>query len=310
MPFVIALLAFAVVFVLIAGLWWSFEGRRRVLERLRLGAFDPGGDVQILRTDLGEVQEAGGRPSLYDRLALLCVQAEYPGAPSDIPLLVGLCAVAAALLAWLRTGGLWLPLVAAPMGAAVPIIYLVTKRQRRLARFDQAFPGALEAMSGLIRAGNALSGAFRIMGEDLPDPIGPEFRRVSEQTRLGMEAGEALSRLAERVPTDDVRFFCTAIRIQRATGGNLAEILDRLSEVIRERFKILSHARVLSSQHRWSAILVGLSPIGFAVAFQILNPGYFDPLMKSEYWPMLLGAGLVLEAIGFFLIWRIAQIEV
>jgi tight adherence protein B len=107
-----------------------------------------------------------------------------------------------------------------------------------------------------------------------------------------------------------VRFFCTAIRIQRSAGGNLAEILDRLAEVIRERFKILSYARVLSSQHKWSAVCVGLSPVIFGLMFQLLNPGYFDVMLSDPIGPVLIAAGLVLEAIGFFTIWRIAQIKV
>jgi tight adherence protein B len=109
---------------------------------------------------------------------------------------------------------------------------------------------------------------------------------------------------------EDIGFFCAAIRIQRAAGGNLAEILDRLAEVIRERFKILSYARVLSAQHRWSAICVGLSPAIFAVIFELLHPGYFSALATNPIGPYLVAAGLVLEAIGFFMVWRIAQIKV
>jgi tight adherence protein B len=133
---------------------------------------------------------------------------------------------------------------------------------------------------------------------------------VDDEIRLGTDPGEALFGLETRMPTEDVRFFCTAIRIQRSAGGNLAEILDRLAEVIRERFKILSYARVLSSQHKWSAICVGLSPVIFGLMFQLLNPGYFDTMLADPIGPVLIGAGLVLEAIGFFTIWRIAQIKV
>ena len=93
--------------------------------------------------------------------------------------------------------------------------------------------------------------------------------------------------LETRMPTEDARFFCTAIRIQRGAGGNLAEILDRLAEVIRERFKILSYARVLSSQHRWSAVCVGLSPAVFAVVFELMHPGYFDALATNPIGPWL-----------------------
>jgi tight adherence protein B len=144
----------------------------------------------------------------------------------------------------------------------------------------------------------------------MPDPVGAEFRRVDEEIRLGMDPGEALFRLQKRVPVEDMGFFCTAIRIQRGVGGNLAEVLDRLAEVIRERFKILSYARVLSAQHRWSAVCVGLSPALFAVAFELLHPGYFAALKTNPIGPWLVGAGLILEAIGFFMVWRIAQIKV
>jgi tight adherence protein B len=140
--------------------------------------------------------------------------------------------------------------------------------------------------------------------------VGAEFRRVDEETRLGMDPGEALVRLQKRVPVEDMAFFCTAITIQRGVGGNLAEVLDRLAEVIRERFKILSYARVLSAQNKWSAVFVGLSPALFAVIFEVLHPGYFDALKTSPIGPWLVAAGLILEAIGFFAVWRIAQIKV
>jgi tight adherence protein B len=212
--------------------------------------------------------------------------------------------------AWLRTATLFWGLVAAPIAGAIPVAYLAYRRQRRLRQFEAQFPEGLDMIGRSIRAGNALSGAISLVGEEMPDPIGHEFRQVSEEIRLGMEPGEALSRLQERAPIQDMSFFCTAIRIQRASGGNLAEVLDRLAEVIRERFKILSYARVLSAQHKWSAIFVGLSPAIMAVVFQLLQPGYFDALLTSPIGPLLIGAGLILEAIGFFTIWRIARIEV
>jgi tight adherence protein B len=176
--------------------------------------------------------------------------------------------------------------------------------------FEQQFPDALDAMARSIRAGNALGSSIQLVGEEMPDPVGQEFRQVHEEIRLGLDPGEALVRLRRRVPTEDVNFFCAAIKIQRGAGGNLAEILDRLSEVIRERYKLLSHARVLSAQHRYTAIFVGLSPVGFAVIFQLMHPGYFDLLLTSPVGPLLIGAGILFEAVGFFTIWRIARIEV
>lgn len=209
-----------------------------------------------------------------------------------------------------RAGGIVAGLLSALIAGSLPYFYLLRKRHQRFQQFEQQFPDALDMITRSIRAGHALSGAIGLVGEEMPDPVGQEFRRVFEEIRLGVDPGEALLGIQHRVPTEDTGFFYTTVDIQRIGGGNLAEILDRMAEVIRERFKLLKHARVLSTQHRWTAICVGLSPLVFALIFQLTNPGYFDPVFKSPYAPYMLIAGLVLEAIGFFAIWRIAQIEV
>jgi tight adherence protein B len=165
-------------------------------------------------------------------------------------------------------------------------------------------------MSRSMRAGNAMTSAIQLVGQEMPDPIGEEFRQVAEEIRLGLDPSEALGGLKARVPNEDVTFFCTAVNIQRAAGGNLAEILDRLSDVIRKRFELLSHARVLSSQQRYAAIFVGCSPIVFSILFYFISPGYFDPLIESPRAPMLVGGGLALQVIGFATIWRMARIKV
>jgi tight adherence protein B len=201
-------------------------------------------------------------------------------------------------------------LIAAVVAGAAPVLYLMHKRHRRLQRFQEHFADAVDMISRAIRAGNALSAAIQLVGDEMADPIGPEFRHVTEEIRLGLDPGEALLRLQQRVATEDVEFFCTAIRIQRGSGGNLAEILDRLSDVIRKRFELLSHARVLSAQQRYAAIFVGVSPALFSAIFYVLSPGYFDPLIESPMAPMLVGAGLTLEVVGALIIWRLAKIKV
>jgi tight adherence protein B len=201
-------------------------------------------------------------------------------------------------------------ILAAPVAGALPIAYLMWRRQKRTAQFEAQFPEALDMIARSIRAGNALSAAIRLVGEEMPDPVGDEFKQVSEEIRLGVDPGEALARLQDRVSVEDMSFFCTAIRIQRGAGGNLAEVLDRLAEVIRERFKVLSYARVLQAQHKWSAVAVGMSPMIIGLAFQLLQPGYFDAMFNDPLGPYFLGAGIAFEAVGFFAIWRIAQIKV
>jgi tight adherence protein B len=310
MPLLVAALTFLLVIALIAGVTWAFEGRRRLRQRLTGGpAAGFGAEADLLRAEAGGAR-GERRVALHSRLARLAEQAGYPQLSNDFRLYIGAAAFVGFLLGWLRTGQLIWGIGAAAVVGSVPILFLLWKRQKRMQQFETQFPDALDAMSRAIRAGNALSSSIQLVGEEMPHPIGGEFKRVFEETQLGMDPGEALSRLADRMPTDDVRFFCTAVLIQRSSGGNLAEILDRLSEVIRERFKILSHARALSAQHRWSAICVGLSPIAFAIMFELMSPGYFTPMMESPLMPVLLGAGFIMEAIGFFMVWRIAKIKV
>lgn len=310
MPLAVAALTFLLVVVLIGGITWAFESRRRLRQRLAAGISGRGGEADLLRAEGAGRGGPARQSAIYDRLSRLATQAGYPGLSNDFLLYIGGCALLGFVLGWLRTGQLIWGLGAAAVVGSVPILFLLWKRQKRLQQFEAQFPDGLDAMARAIRAGNALSSAVQLVGDEMPNPIGGEFRRVFEETQLGMDPGEALSRLAERTPTDDVRFFCTAVAIQRGSGGNLAEILDRLSEVIRERFKVLSHARALSAQHRWSAICVGVSPIAFAVILELLNPGYFTPMMESPLAPLLLGAGFVMEAIGFLMVWRIAKIKV
>jgi tight adherence protein B len=316
MALLIAALIFAFFAVLIVGVWWISESRRRLSVRLAgMGATGHGvvaGDLLLAPAEgaEGALGQVLARVGLGGRLASLAEQAGYKPAASDLALVVLAFALVGGGAVWLRTGGLFWAVIAAPIAGALPIVYLLYKRNRRINTFQTQFPEALDMVSRAIRAGNALTGAIRIVGEEMPDPTAAEFRKVSEEIRLGMDPGDALTRLESRAPTDDVRFFCTAVRIQRGAGGNLAEVLDRLAEVIRERFKLLSYARVLSAQHRWSAICVGLSPIVFGLMFEILRPGYFAPLLTDPRGPWLIAGGLVLEVIGFFMIWRIAQIRV
>jgi tight adherence protein B len=268
-------------------------------ERLGQRAGAPGAKQGIFRAD---AQDANSR--WKKSLVRLVEQAGYDNLQaSRILLLAATCAMVAGLVGWRHTGGLLPALLAGAAGGSLPYFYLLRKRHQRFQRFEQQFPDALDMMTRSIRAGHALSGAIGLVGDEMPDPVGQEFRRVFEEIRLGLDPGEALAGIQRRVPTEDTKFFYTAISIQRLGGGNLAEILDRLAEVIRERFKVLKQARVLSTQHRWTAICVGGSPFAFALIFALTYPGYFDPLLQSPLAPYFFTAGLLLETIGFLAIW-------
>ena len=299
----IAVLAAMAVITTILGIWRLSETRRTIRDRLGYRASSSETDTGIFRTNLGET---GTR-----WLTSLLMQAGYDNArPSAIFLLIVACAFVGGAAAWHHTGGIVVGVLSGLIAGSLPYFYLLNKRHKRLRGFEQQFPDALDMMTRSIRAGYALTGAIQLVGEQMPEPVGQEFRRVFEETRLGLDPGEALLGIWRRVPLEDTSFFCTAIGIQRIGGGNLAEILDGLAEVIRERFKVLKQARVLSAQHRWTAICVGLSPLIFALLFELMNPGYFKPLLASPHAPLMLTAALIMEVIGFFTIWRIADIKV
>ncbi len=306
----IAGLTFLVVVTVIIGIWWVSAQRRRIRERLEYDTQDSPQPATRLLRESPRVPGLKWLGPLWGHLAVLKEQAGYKREVSDLLLAVGTLAVLGGGATWLRTGGILSGMLVALVAGSLPICHLLYTRSRRLRMFERQFPEALDMLTRSIRAGYALSQAVQVVGEEMPDPTGEEFRRVGEELRVGLEPGEALSRLLGRAPTDDVGFFCAAVNIQRSAGGNLAEILDGLSEVMRERFKLLSHARVLSAQARWTAVIVALAPLFFAILFKLLQPDFFDPLLASPIAPVLITAGLISQAIGCVFIWRIANIKV
>lgn len=307
----VAALVFLVVMTVTIGGWWVWESSERLRRRLGQAGYEPE-ETQLLKAQAtaSPLDVVARRSSLVAQLTDLAQQAGSRQAAGDLLLLLAVVAgVGAAVGGW-RTGSASGALIAGVVSGFLPVIYFLHKRQRRLKRFQEHFADAVDMISRSMRAGNALTTSIQLVGQEMADPIGQEFRQVAEETRLGLDPTEALGGLKTRVPSEDVAFFCTAINIQRGAGGNLAEILDRLSDVIRKRFELLSHARVLSAQQRYAAIFVGLSPVVFSILFYFISPGYFDPLIESPSAPMLVGGGLVLQIIGFAVIWRMAQIKV
>jgi len=310
----VAALVFVAIVTVIVGIWWVRASGDSVRRRLARQVEDVAPERQLLRADAATSQPGWERlarkSDLVGQLARLSEQAGSRRSASQLLLIVAVVAVVGGIIGGWRIGSAGGALISAVVAGALPILQLLHKRNRRLQRFQEHFADAVDMVSRSIRSGNALSAAIQLVSEEMADPIGHEFRHVTEEIRLGLDPGEALLRLQQRVATDDVEFFCTAIRIQRGSGGNLAEILDRLSDVIRKRFELLSHARVLSAQQRYAAIFVGLSPALFSLIFYFLSPGYFDPLIESPMAPMLVGAGLSLEVVGALIIWRLAKIKV
>jgi tight adherence protein B len=310
----VAALVFVAVGTLVVGVWWLYTSGQQVRRRLERHTDQQPPHGQLLRRDATQGRTVWHRlmqkSDLVGQLARLAEQSGTPRGPAQILGMMAAFGAVGGIVGGWRTGTGAGAVITAVVAAACPVLQLLHKRHRRIQRFQQHFADAVDMIARSIRAGNALSASIQLVGEEMAEPIGYEFRHVAEEIRLGIDPGEALVRLHRRIPTEDVEFFTAAVRIQRGSGGNLAEILDRLSEVIRKRFELLSHARVLSSQQRYAAIFVGASPALFSLMFYVLSPGYFDPLIESPAAPMLITAGLTLEAVGAVVIWRIAKIKV
>jgi len=192
----------------------------------------------------------------------------------------------------------------------VPNLVIDIKRRRRLKRFMNHFPEALEMFARSLRAGHSFTGAIQLVAQEMPDPIGIEFSKVFEEQNLGIPLRQALIGMADRVDILDVKFFVTAILIQRETGGNLAEIIDKIAYVIRERFRVQGQLKVFTAQARISGTILALLPVGMAVLLGILNPEYMKPLWVEKAGKMMVAAAVIMQILGFLAIRKIIRIKI
>jgi tight adherence protein B len=198
----------------------------------------------------------------------------------------------------------------AAAGAALPFIVLRQKRIHRLRQFEEQFPEALDLIARSLKAGHAFSSGLKMVADELEEPVGPEFRKTFDEQNFGLPLKDALQNLTERIPLLDVRFFATAVMIQRETGGNLAEILENLAHVVRERFKILRQVRVYTAHGRFTGyVLLGL-PVALSVALFFINPDHMNLLFNERMGQMMLVGAAVMQVIGYVWIRKVIKIEV
>jgi tight adherence protein B len=216
-------------------------------------------------------------------------------------------------------GGVLTVFAGAPMvaGAAVgvcccslPFFALRFLRKRRLAKFAKQLPEALELVSRALRAGHSLASGISLVSSEMPDPIGPEFAKCYEEQNLGIPLEEALENFCRRVPNLDLRFFVTAVILQRQTGGDLAEILDKIGSLIRDRFKIFGQIQALTGEGRLSGIVLLVLPPGLFVAMYRLNPEYSQTLFTDPMGRQMLGVAIVMQFLGALVIRKIIDIKV
>jgi tight adherence protein B len=196
------------------------------------------------------------------------------------------------------------------IAAMVPAIIVISKRSRRLKQFEERFPETLDLLGRAVRAGHAFTTGLEMVAKESAEPLAGEFRKTFEEQNFGLPLRDALINMTERVPLVDVRFFVTALMIQKETGGNLAEILDELARVIRDRFRIYREVQVKTAQGRLTAIILICLPPAMMLILEFLNPTYLNMLFSDPMGHTMLEAAAALQIVGSFILWKIVHIQV
>ena len=319
------MLAAALVFFGVAGLvmgvyfgaMWLFstlEGRK-LARRLREVGESPDAPDAALVMDrpegpLPQLDDLVNRTAAGSRLSRLIEQSGIRTTPSAMLVMSLFSGMLAAASAAMFVRHPLAPIVAAPIGLVLPFAWLVHRRSSRFRKFEEQFPEALDLLSRAIRAGHAFQTALGMVADELTEPVGPEFKKTFERQNFGLPLRDAMDELADRVTILDVRFFVTAVAIQRETGGNLAEILDNLAHVVRERFKIRRQVRVHTAHGRFTGYVLLALPAGLGVVLSFLSPEHMRLLFQERMGQIMLIAAMVMQTVGFIWIRQVIKIEV
>jgi len=318
---VLAVLVFVAVLLLLEGLyliWRSHRGPEAKKLQTRLHALSATGDrtgrTQLLRermlSELPAIErflQSLPRMRALDRIIL------QSGLNWTVSKLLLTC-LTTGVVVWVAVmiGARQSVLVGAVAGVVLgsaPLIYLYYRRNQRLAKLERQLPEALDLVTRALRAGHAFSAALKMAGEEMPQPVAGEFSTVHDEVNFGVSLQQALGHLSERVPLTDLRYFVVAVLIQRESGGNLTEILTNLSRLIRERLKLMGKVRVLSSEGRLSAWILGLMPFFLAGVMYLVNPKFMAPLWNDPIGIAIIKYMLSLMLIGALIMRKIIKIR-
>lgn len=194
--------------------------------------------------------------------------------------------------------------------AMLPSLYVYSKRYRRMQKFERQLPDTMELIARVLRAGHAFSSGLKMVADEFDDPIGTEFDRTLNEINFGVDVNQALKNLLNRVDCPDLNFFIISVMLQRETGGNLAEILENIARLIRERFKLRGRIRVASAEGKLSAIILVSAPFVVAFAISLINPEYARILITDPLGKRLVAFALVMMIVGVFIIRRMIKIKV
>ncbi|MFX1695278.1 type II secretion system F family protein [Paraburkholderia sp. A1RI-2L] len=320
--FLAILLLFVAVVLAAQGAWEWWNSRHGAVARrleARLEAVATGGTGRKETMSILKARRLDGS-TLFGRALLLVPKirsfeawVQQSGISWTAARLIALCAV---MPVFVLVVGLFVrvpfAMLAAAAGASalLPLLYVSRRRAKRLLRFQKQLPDACDMLARALRSGHAFTGAIDMVGTEFADPMGAEFRVTFDEINYGVSLNDALLGLAQRVPVGDLRYFVIAVLIQRETGGNLAELLDSIASLVRERFKLFDKVRVLAAEGVLSARVLCLLPVFTAGAIAFLNPDFLEVLWKDPTGVMLLEGVSVLMVIGTIWVRRIVRIHV
>jgi tight adherence protein B len=288
--------------------------RQRLAEALLHSAHTEDMEVVLARNELMSEIPALNRALVSVQAALqlkrMLDQADLHITPSRLVMFSGMAGMLAAMAASVLVASIPLMVVAGVLAAAVPFVHVWWKRKKRFAQFLEHLPDALDLMSRALSAGHAFSEAMQMVSAEMPEPIATEFRKTYEEQNLGLSLKLALENLTQRVPLLDLRMCVTAVLIQRETGGNLSEILEKVAYTIRERFRIMGDLKTLTTSSRISAWLLCALPIFVTFVITAMNPDYMAILWKDQRGHYLIATALLLQVTGMLIVRKILRIKI
>lgn len=247
---------------------------------------------------------------LTPRLRRLLYQANLKWTVGGLMLMCSLAFVVGGYLVYLRTGAILFALAAGLALGFAPVGFVLFKRRRRMDKFEEGLPEALDLICSALRVGHSLNSALGLVTRECPDPVGPEFRVCFDEQNYGLELKTALDNMVSRMPVQDLRIVVTGILIQKESGGNLAEVLEKTSDVIRERFRLKRQVRTHTAQGRLTGMILTLLPLTLGCALYFINPHMMSLLWTKEFGQKLLYGAGILTVIGGVIIRKIVNMDV
>lgn len=286
----------------------------RLAEAIRSSAHSTDLEVQLAREELLSeipwVNRSLLKLHITAKLKRYIDQADLQITVMRLFLFSGTAAALGFLAARMVTVSLGLMLLFGFIAGAFPFLHVMSKRRKRLKKFLQLLPDALDLMSRGISAGHAFTEALQMVSTEMPEPIATEFRKTYDEQNLGLSLKLALENLVQRVPLLDLRMCVTAIMIQRETGGNLSELLEKVAHTIRERFRIMEDLKTLTLSSRWSAWLLCALPIFLAIYMSVMNPTYMEVMWRDPRGHKLLFVAALMQLLGMLMVQKIMKIKI